>query len=159
MALWGVLHFATSAPKFQSMPRFLGRVFARNSPRGGHQFCQHYLDGMFPLARDPKTGALLGCAEEGNEFMESEIVLGHLGDEMVNVREAMEISWLGCGFDQKKDVAMIREVEVHLGNSPVAQRGRWRTRAEGQDHRRCAKWHRNQGQGKGAQSALEVPKR
>lgn len=135
VALWGVLHFATSAPSSKSMPRFLGRVFARNSPRGGHQFCQHYLDGMFPLERDAKTGAALGCAEEGNEFMESDIVIGHLGDEMADVREAMEISWLRGGFEQDGVgvAARLQEVEVHLGGgSPVATRGRWRTRAAAQ---------------------------
>ncbi len=141
VALWGVLHFATSVPETQIMPRFLGRVFARTSPRGGHQFCQHYLDGMFPLARDPTTGQLardprtgipLGCAEEGNEFMESEIVLGTPGDEMVVAREAMEISWFGCGFDEDLELTRLHEVEIHLGSSPVAQRGRLRTRVEGQ---------------------------
>ncbi|KAH8888640.1 hypothetical protein GQ53DRAFT_243767 [Thozetella sp. PMI_491] len=149
VALWGVLHFATSANETKSMPRFLGRVFSRTTPRGGHQFCQHYLDGMFPLARDPATGqlardpgtgALLGCAEDGNEFMESEIVIGHLGDEINNAREAMEISWLGSGFDRDAELTRLREVEVHFGSSPVARRGRWRSRADAQTGgRRAAK--------------------
>lgn len=101
VALWGVLHFATttttttspssssssSSPDTAPMiPRFMGRVFARTSRRGGHQLVQHYLDGMFPLRRDPQTGGLLmteagvpwGAEEEegANAFMESEVLLG-----------------------------------------------------------------------------------
>lgn len=128
VALWGVLHFATSQTASNTMPRFIGRLFSRTCPdgRGGHQFCQHYLDGMFPLARDSVTGQLTGCAETGNEFMESEIcvgVTGEVGDwggkgnirpdpaetgtsgrgdggDGVDVdgsqREPFESSWLGC---------------------------------------------------------------
>lgn len=77
VALWGVLHFATSRPASRAIPRFLGRLFVRTSPdaRGGHQFVQHYLDGMFPLARDSVTGEFVGCREYGNAFMESEVEL------------------------------------------------------------------------------------
>ncbi len=89
VALWGVLHFASTAPKSRTIPRFIGRVFTRSSARGGHQFCQHYLDGMFPLARDPDTGALTGCADDGNEFMESSILVGREGDESADVNEAL----------------------------------------------------------------------
>jgi hypothetical protein len=128
VALWGVLHFATSAPETHSLPRFIGRVFARTTPRGGHQFGQHYLNGMFPLSRHPDTGELDGCAEV-NEFMESEIVIGVEGDEMVNAREAMEVSWLGGGVTSA-DEAILREVEVH-GSSPVEHRGRFRKRRQG----------------------------
>ena len=46
VALWGVLHFTSAAPKSRTMPRFIGRVFARASDRGGHQFNLHYLNGM-----------------------------------------------------------------------------------------------------------------
>lgn len=87
VALWGVLHFATSRPASRTIPRFLGRLFVRASPdnRGGHQFVQHYLDGMFPLERDPVTGAFVGCREYGNAFMESEVEIhggggGGIGD-------------------------------------------------------------------------------
>lgn len=142
VALWGVLHFATSAPSSHSMPRFIGRVFARTSERGGHQFCQHYLDGMFPLAHDantgklacdPRTGAFVGCAETGNEFMESEIVVGSEGDEATDEREAMATSWMGSGCDVEEAE---RQVELH-DTSPVTpvsltQRGRFRTREGGQ---------------------------
>ncbi|KAJ2901396.1 hypothetical protein MKZ38_001878 [Zalerion maritima] len=83
VARWGVLHFASDlkhasvaggegeAPT-TGMPRYMGRVFARSSDRGGHQFCQHYLDGMFPLEKDDE-GNFRGAMEEGNEFMESEV--------------------------------------------------------------------------------------
>ena len=47
VALWGVLHFTSAAHKSQTMPRFIGRVFARSSDRGGHQFNLHYLNGMY----------------------------------------------------------------------------------------------------------------
>lgn len=124
VALWGVLHFTTSALGSHSLPRFIGRVFARTSARGGHQFCQHYLDGMFPLERDPSDPRkFLGCVEENNEFMESEIVIGAEGDEMGSVREAMEVSWLGRGTVTAGDVA------IH-GGSPVEERGRHRRREE-----------------------------
>jgi hypothetical protein len=138
VALWGVLHFATTARGLPpGMPRFIGRVFARTTARGGHQFCQHYLDGMFPLARDkatglpakdPRTGTYLGCADgKGeNEFMESEVVVGADGNEMEIAREAMEISWLGAGIGTDAAEA---DVEVHSGGgSPVEARGRYRNR-------------------------------
>lgn len=91
VALWGVLHFATSKMASDTLPRFIGRVFCRTSPRGGHQFVQHYLDGMFPLERDEETGELRkgddgtrlkGC-DEVNEFMESEVVVAGCGLEDV----------------------------------------------------------------------------
>ncbi|KAK4218328.1 hypothetical protein QBC37DRAFT_412261 [Rhypophila decipiens] len=115
VALWGVLHFATSAPGTHILPRYIGRLFARTSTRGGHQFIQHYLDGMFPLARDPVTGKLTGCLEEGNEFMESEVVVGVAGDEQRHAREVVDAT----------------EVEVH-SVSPVLQKGRMRSRLEGE---------------------------
>ncbi len=123
VALWGVLHFATSAPGTHSMPRFIGRVFARTSARGGHQFCQHYLDGMFPLERAKGKGkGFVGCQEEGNEFMESEIVIGAEGDELSSVREAMDVSWMGSNAE-----VIAGAVAIH-GGSPVEQRGRFRSR-------------------------------
>lgn len=123
VALWGVLHFATSALSSHSMPRFIGRVFARTSSRGGHQMVQHYLDSMFPLEKhaDPAKG-FVGCLEEGNEFMESEIVIGAEGEEMAAVREAMGASWLARG-----DRDSAGGVEIH-GGSPVETRGRFRSR-------------------------------
>ncbi|KAK3321632.1 hypothetical protein B0H66DRAFT_472946 [Apodospora peruviana] len=122
VALWGVLHFATSAPGTHSLPRYIGRVFARTSTRGGHQFVQHYLDGMFPLARDSATGKLIGCAEE-NEFMESEVVLGVAGDEERNhhLREIID-----------SDAVEVHSVSPVLQRrQPQSQRGRLRNRLEG----------------------------
>jgi hypothetical protein len=124
VALWGVLHFATASPSSPTIPRFLGRVFARTSGggRGGHQMVQHYLDGMFPLKRDKTTGVLLrgeggvplGAAEEENEFMESEVTIG--GKENTD-RE---------GESQGEDEEQVEEeeaVEIH-GLSPVLEKRR-----------------------------------
>ncbi|KAK3347906.1 hypothetical protein B0H65DRAFT_158653 [Neurospora tetraspora] len=139
VALWGILHFATSIPGQRTMPRFIGRVFARTTVRGGHQLCQHYLDGMFPLEKDAKTGAFLGCAETGNEFMESEITVGEAGSEMTAAKEAMEISWLANGIangivsgggEGNGDEAAVGGIAVYGGHSPVERRGRVRTRRE-----------------------------
>lgn len=82
---------------------------------------QHYLDGMFPLRRDPQTGRLVrredgvpwGAEEEGNEFMESEVLVGGGAD--------------GTGRDGKgecedeDEVEDGEAVEVH-GVSPVLAR-------------------------------------
>ncbi|KAL1861782.1 hypothetical protein Daus18300_008598 [Diaporthe australafricana] len=140
VALWGVLHFATSATADRSMPRFIGRLFSRTDARGGHQFIQHYLDGMFPLARDAVTGALVGCKEVGNEFMESEIVVGTSGDAGACEREAFDSSYLGCSSDEEEEDAekagrngrrksgaaarAVGEVFMHNGESPIALRRR-----------------------------------
>lgn len=131
VALWGVLHFATSAAADRSMPRFIGRLFSRKDARGGHQFVQHYLDGMFPLARDDATGKFVGCKEVGNEFMESEIVVGMSGDAGANEREAFASSYLGCSDDdsdeegERDKMAMAAgEVLMHNGESPLALRKR-----------------------------------
>lgn len=121
VALWGVLHFTSTARISQSLPRFIGRVFARSSVRGGHQFCQHYLDGMFPLEHDEKTGKFLGCAESGNEFMESNILVGREGEESANVHEAYQDSWLasleGLGGGAQREL----DVKIH-GGSPILSR-------------------------------------
>ncbi|KAI3402065.1 hypothetical protein diail_4039 [Diaporthe ilicicola] len=144
VALWGVLHFATSATADRSMPRFIGRLFSRTDARGGHQFIQHYLDGMFPLAHDAVTGALVGCKEAGNEFMESEIVIGTSGDAGACEREAFASSYLGCSSDDDEEeeegggevgragrkrksgvaAAAAGEVWMHNGESPIALRRR-----------------------------------
>lgn len=136
VALWGILHFATSIPGQHTMPRFIGRVFARTTTRGGHQLCQHYLDGMFPLEKDPKTGAFLGCAETGNEFMESEITVGEAGSEMAAAKEAMEISWLANGItngivgggEGNGDEAAVGGIAVYGGHGPAEPRRRVRRR-------------------------------
>ncbi|KAL1876377.1 hypothetical protein VTK73DRAFT_9446 [Phialemonium thermophilum] len=139
VALWGVLHFATSKPRSHLLPRFIGRVFARTSARGGHQLCHHYLDGMFPLARDPATGAFLGAADgEGeNAFMESEVTVGVEGDEMDNAREALEFSYAtmgigGVNLNEAPLRRLEREVEIHsVDDRPPESRGRYRHRRTG----------------------------
>lgn len=125
VALWGVLHFVNTARGSHTIPRFLGRVFARSSPQGGHQFIQHYLDGMFPMERDPVTGKFVGCAEE-NEFMESDIEVGREGDESANVHEAFEQSWLASLAEEgrhhgKHHGRHTSEVEIQT-SSPVLVR-------------------------------------
>jgi hypothetical protein len=143
VALWGVLHFATSSPSTKFIPRFLGRVFARTSLRGGHQMVQHYLDGMFPLRRDAKTGGLMmreggggdvpwGAEEEEgeNEFMESEVLIGGGGDGTGREEgEGMD------NDDDDDDGGDGEEVEVH-SVSPVLERrgsvfGKGKRREEG----------------------------
>ncbi|KAL2144694.1 hypothetical protein VTI28DRAFT_8632 [Corynascus sepedonium] len=124
VALWGVLHFATSRPSSQFIPRFIGRVFARTSPRGGHQMVQHYLDGMFPLQKDAVTGDLIKNgqgvpvgAEEANDFMESEVLVGGGGDG--TGREEGEGEELSEGEADNDDDPREEQVAV-VGISPVA---------------------------------------
>ena len=93
VAIWGILHFVRRQPASPIIPRFMGRVFVRSSERGGHQFCQHYLDGMFPLARDA-SGGFIGCSDD-NAFMETVVQSGVVGSEYETVREAVGISYLG----------------------------------------------------------------
>ena len=108
VAMWGVLHFATSKLGSHDLPRFIGRLFVGR--RGGHQFCQHYLDGMFPLARDAATGEFTGAAD-ASDFMDSVVQLGQEGDAARDMREAFEISYLGArGFGSG---AYEEAVEVH----------------------------------------------
>lgn len=109
VAIWGVLHFATNRMGSPQLPRFLGRLFARSTGRGGHQFNQHYLDGMFPLARDPKTGELIG-ADEDNEFMEEVVQAGKEGSAMQNAREAFDMTYTSDGFGAGE---ISTPVEVH----------------------------------------------
>lgn len=110
VALWGVLHFATNKIGNRQLPRFLGRLFARSCNSGGHQFNQHYLDGMFPLKRHPETGEILG-ADEDNAFMQEVIKFGKEGDAMENAREAFDISYLGTDGFGTGDIST--PVEVH----------------------------------------------
>lgn len=94
---------------------------------------QHYLDGMFPLRRDPGTGGLLmvqvkvegegeserqwvpwGVEEDGNEFMESEVLVGGGGDGTGRDGEG-EVDSDSDNDDDEE------EVEVH-DSSPVMSR-------------------------------------
>ncbi|KAI1498454.1 hypothetical protein F5X99DRAFT_393574 [Biscogniauxia marginata] len=102
VALWGVLHFVTNERATPEMPRFIGRVFSRTSTRGGHQFCQHYLNGMFPLARG-ENGEFIGCAEH-NDFMENVVEAGARGTEKEAIREGFENSLAMIGRKGSKDV-------------------------------------------------------
>ena len=126
VALWGVLHFATSETARPEVPRFIGRVFSRTHPRGGHQLSQHYLNGMFPLARDPATGAFVGCAESAeehggeNEFVDSVVEAGDDEDrrdtpadaDEEDGREDVEHSWARGDSDEEKEDEE-EEVSVH----------------------------------------------
>ncbi len=131
VALWGVLHFSSARRLSPSIPRFMGRVFARTSHRGGHQFCQHYLDDMFPLECHPKTGEFIGCKETGNDFMESDILVGREGDESANVREAYKDRWMaaldgtGNGIDRENLDDL--EVKIHGGSPILSRSGTQRT--------------------------------
>ena len=109
VAIWGVLHFATNRTHSPQIPRFLGRLFMRSTGKGGHQFNQHYLDGMFPLEKDAK-GNFIG-ASENSPFMEEVIKLGKEGDAMENVREAFDITYTGTRGFGSGDVST--PVEVH----------------------------------------------
>lgn len=133
VALWGVLHFATTPPASHAIPRFIGRLFARTSPdgRGGHQLVQHYLDGMFPLDKDPVTGQFVG-AKEDNEFMETVVKVGDTGrtsgdakdsdgGPLECLREGVIGAWLEnweAGLDGYDNT--VGSVELHNGETPVA---------------------------------------
>ena len=125
VAIWGVLHFATNKMGSPELPRFIGRLFARSTGRGGHQLNQHYLDGMFPLRRDSVTGHFTG-ADENNAFMSEIVKLGEEGRAMENAREAFDISYAGAKGFGTGDVAT--PVEVHglsirkKSNRPVTVR-------------------------------------
>ncbi|KAI0206599.1 hypothetical protein F4808DRAFT_680 [Astrocystis sublimbata] len=112
VALWGLLHFVTNERASPEMPRFIGRVFRRVSTRGGHQFSQHYLNGMFPLSRDEK-GELVSCADR-NEFMDSVVELAEKGTERKDAREGFDNSWAMIGLNGDwDDGALPAQVAVH----------------------------------------------
>ncbi|KAK8879619.1 hypothetical protein PGQ11_000913 [Apiospora arundinis] len=123
VALWGLLHFVTSERASNLIPRFIGRVFSRTSSRGGHQFCQHYLDGMFPLRRDADGNAIVtaaqggGCDEDNNEFMESVVERGGRGTEGEDAREGFANSWALL------ELAGKREASGDLAHPEVAVHG------------------------------------
>ncbi|KAM3456393.1 hypothetical protein MY3296_001672 [Beauveria thailandica] len=120
VALWGVLHFATNKMGSPQLPRFMGRLFSRSTRRGGHQFNQHYLDGMFPLERDPHTGELIGAAEK-NEFMEETIKIGKEGAGMENTREAFDITYKGTMGFGSGDISTPVEVHGALNKNKLVQ--------------------------------------
>ncbi|KAI1117687.1 hypothetical protein F5Y14DRAFT_464728 [Nemania sp. NC0429] len=112
-AIGYVEHYAhtTDFRASPEMPRFIGRVFSRFSSRGGHQFSQHYLNGMFPLSRN-EDGELTGCADR-NDFMESVIEVAKTGTEKADVREGFEKSWAMIGLAGDPDSVIPSEVALH----------------------------------------------
>lgn len=128
VALWGVLHFATTPTATHMIPRFLGRLFAYQSPdgRGGHQLVQHYLDGMFPLERDSVTGDFVGAKEVGNVFMESYVTISggerDVQDDKACEREGVIGSWLDCVEGDDGDGK--GKIEMYNGDSPTSTRKR-----------------------------------
>ncbi|KAI1826385.1 hypothetical protein F4861DRAFT_105338 [Xylaria intraflava] len=115
VALWGVLHFVTNERASPEMPRFVGRVFKRVSSRGGHQFCQHYLNGMFPLSKNDE-GDFTGCADS-NEFMDSVIEVAKEGTEQQDVHEGLEKSWAMMELAGGPDNTIPAEVAIHGSDS------------------------------------------
>ncbi|KAI1346712.1 hypothetical protein F5Y01DRAFT_264753 [Xylaria sp. FL0043] len=111
VAIWGLLHFVTNERASVEMPRFIGRVFSRASSRGGHQFCQHYLNGMFPLSRN-EEGEFTGCAEH-NDFMDSAVEICKSGTEKENTREGLENSLAMIRLAGDPDSAIPSEVGVY----------------------------------------------
>ncbi|KOS18134.1 hypothetical protein ESCO_002736 [Escovopsis weberi] len=122
VAVWGILHFATNKMASPQLPRFLGRLFNRSSRRGGHLFVQHYLDSMFPLARDRDSGEFVG-ADEDNDFMEEVIKFGEEGTAMDNAREAFEISYGGTGGFGTGDITTPVEVYDRFDARRRAKKG------------------------------------
>ena len=120
VAIWGVLHFATNRMGSPQLPRFLGRLFSRSTSAGGHQFNQHYLDGMFPLAKDPDTGDYTG-ADENNEFMNEIVEIGKEDDQMCSTREAFDISYGGVAGFGSGDITT--PVEVVDPSKKLKQKG------------------------------------
>lgn len=101
VARWGVLHFTCNYSLASPIaPHFMGRVFERQER--GHQFNQHYMDGMFPLKRavpgDEGEGHGIGGSgftgvDEDNEFMNTSVERGMDGDENGDIREGFESSY------------------------------------------------------------------
>lgn len=124
VALWGVVYFSTTRLANNTIPRFMGRLFERKSPnhRGGHQLCQHYLDGMFPLEKDPRTGKFLGCKED-NPFMESVVTVSTKKDRdgrgCGGERETVAGSWESDCSEDEGEV----EVEEGSGSPIIVRRG------------------------------------
>ncbi|KAI1848379.1 hypothetical protein JX266_005685 [Neoarthrinium moseri] len=111
VALWGVLHFVTNEMASPMLPRFIGRVFSRTSSRGGHQFCQHYLDGMFPLEKN-SAGEFIGC-KENNDFMDSIAEKAKRGTEQEDLREGIENSWDMIELAGREGSELDSDVAVH----------------------------------------------
>jgi hypothetical protein len=139
---WGVLHFISSSPTPISAPRFMGRVFERSSPEsGGHQFCLHYLDSMFPLLPCP-TGGIGGSGFDGCvdscDFMEEEVEWFGLPSRNRTL-ESLESSSLsasgnfdfvdgeGKGEDGKSEVGVVSMSPISLKSSGTFENGKGMT--------------------------------
>lgn len=143
VAVWGVLHFATAKLANNTIPKFIGRLFARTDPahRGGHQFVQHYLDGMFPLERD-SSGKFIGC-KETNAFMESEVFLD---DNDFLKREGLLKCMHGCPDEDDTIKDAHGDLVVRNGQGVVKSRnGRGRVTEEVKVKRLSRLWHYRNG--------------
>ncbi|KAI1472077.1 uncharacterized protein F4812DRAFT_467905 [Daldinia caldariorum] len=126
VALWGVLHFITNTRASAEIPRFVGRLFAHHAT--GHLLSQHYLNDMFPLAKNA-FGEFTGCAES-NEFMDSIISLPGQGegDNIIQaIREGLGHSFAALDHIAlpKSDVSVqgrLIEREISILNGPVRVR-------------------------------------
>lgn len=148
VALWGVLHFATNKPNSPQIPRFLGRLFIRSSGQGGHLLNQHYLDGMFPLKRDPHTGKLVGADEE-NGFMEEAIKILKQPTG-VDDDETFDITYRGTqGLDSSMpSLPQLTEYDVETG------KGTTRTHLKVRDFSRLWSYRNGQSPGRSAPQPL-----
>ncbi|RFU25183.1 hypothetical protein B7463_g11160, partial [Scytalidium lignicola] len=129
VARWGVLHFTCNySLASPAAPRFMGRVFERQER--GHQFNQHYLDGMFPLKSAVSSegkehgigGSGFSGADEDNEFMNTPVELGIDGDENCDRREGFESSYCaahGSGLSkyEQDETIILRDMSPISPNS------------------------------------------
>ncbi|KAI1475080.1 hypothetical protein F4774DRAFT_429242 [Daldinia eschscholtzii] len=126
VAIWGVLHFITNTRASAEIPRFVGRLFANAT--SGHLLSQHYLNDMFPLAKNA-FDEFSGCAET-NEFMDSIINLPGQGegDNLLQaIREGLGHSFAALDHVAlpKSDVSVqgrLIEKELNISNGPVRVR-------------------------------------
>ena len=98
---WGVLSFADS--KSHKTNRFSGRLFKRDG--SGHQFNQHYLDGMFPLLGP------LGPVDEDNSFVNT---LVKVQEDVAIDRESASAAALAAGTQSLKQ-GPLNNVKVNGG--------------------------------------------
>ncbi|KAL5614986.1 hypothetical protein BROUX41_005051 [Berkeleyomyces rouxiae] len=88
-----VLYFTHMKQPHDHIPNYTGRIFARTSvSTGGHQFVQHYLDGMFPVEKN-ESGEY--TAVEDSEFMNSILTTvdrRHVDQSITNSMHDVDIS-------------------------------------------------------------------
>lgn len=119
VARWGVLNFLCNFSFAVSGSRYVGRVF--EYPAAGHQFVQHYLDGMFPLeacavSEEFPLGWKGAAGEQGSVFMTSRVQRGRDGDELgkenAELREGWESSVRGANGG---DRTVVRDEDSPIG--------------------------------------------